>query len=228
MIDCGLDNATMAGICDAHPEIRFIWEIDLGYWGKLRTDATAFSTRSNKTPIQVQNKLKSAKETDRVQYIRYCTDLVALDLGHQSLTDISFVRPLKKLRVLILADNYVSDISVLAELSELEYLELFMNRVSDLSPLANLPKLRDLNIRANKVSDFRPLCSIKTLERVWYAANDYKSSDHKMLEEALPNCILNHTSKDATSEGWRFDEKGNKVESYKWMLAFFEGAPRYD
>jgi len=228
MIGCKLGNAAMADLCDAYPAIKFVWEIDLGYWGKLRTDATAFSTRSNKTPIQVKNKLKSAKETDCVQYIRYCTDLVALDLGHQSLTDVTFLRPLKKLRVLILADNYVSDISVLAELPELEYVELFMNRVSDLSPLRGLKKLRDLNIRANKVSDFTPLCEIKTLERVWYAGNEFKKSDHEMLQEALPGCILNHTSKDATSEGWRFDEKGNKVENYQWMLAFFEGAPRFD
>ena len=224
MIDCGLDDETMGALCDAYPEIKFVWEIDLGYWGKLRTDAKAYSSRSRKTPIQVKNKLKSKN----VQYFRYCTDLVALDLGHQCLTDVSFLEPLKKLRVLILADNYISDISVLGELPDLEYIELFMNRVEDLSPLMNLTKLRDLNIRANKVSDFTPLCSIKTLERVWYAANDFTKEDHQMLKEALPNCILNYTAKTATADGWRTDKNGNKVKNYLWMTAFFKGAPRFE
>lgn len=225
MIDCGLTDETMAALCDEYPEIRFIWELDLGYWGKLRTDATAFSTRYSKSETADKNRLTS----DRVQYIRYCTDLVALDLGHQRLTDISFLRPLKKLRVLILADSYISDISVLGELPELEYIELFMNRISDLSPLENLTNLHDLNVCSNKISNFKPVCSIKTLQRFWYAKNDFSSKDHKMLKEALPDCVLNHIDT-GTDGGWRYKVKGSKEKSEReqWKNAFFEGAPRYD
>ena len=218
MLNCGLDDATMGGLCDAYPQIKFVWEINLGYWGKLRTDATAYSTRSRKTEIQVKNKLRD----NTVQYIRYCTDLVALDLGHQSLTDISFLAPLKKLRVVILSDNYISDVSVLGELPELEYIELFMNRVEDVSALAKLTKLRDLNLCSNKVTDFTPLLSIKTLQRLWYARNNYTDEDHERLKEALPDCLLNHTVADGTGDGWR------KHENYYWMHAFFEGAPRFE
>ena len=228
MIGCGIDDETMGGLQEEYPGIKFVWEIDLGYWGKLRTDATAFSTRSNKTPIQVKNKLKSEKATDKVQKIRYCTDLVALDLGHQSLTDLSFLKPLKKLRVLILADNYISDIGVIGELPELEYIELFMNRITDLSPLANLQHLRDLNICSNRVADFTPICSIRTLERLWYARNDYTKEDHEMLRNALPDCVFNYTVRDATGDGWRYDKEKHRVDSYAWMIEFFTGAPRYE
>lgn len=221
MIDCGLDDETMAGLCDSYPQIKFVWELNLGYWGKLRTDATAFSTRYSKSEKADKNRLSS----EDAQYIRYCTDLVALDLGHQRLTDISFLRPLKKLRVLILADSYISDISVLGELPELEYIELFMNRVEDVSPLAKLTKLEDLNICSNKVSDFRPLCSVKTLKRLWYTKNDYSSKDHQMLKEALPDCVLNHNDV-GTDGGWRYSGK-EKSEREKWKNAFFEGAPRF-
>ncbi len=224
MIDCGLDDETMAGLCDAFSNVRFIWEIDLGYWGKLRTDATAFSTRYQRSEAADKHRMTS----EQVQYIRYCTDLIALDLGHQKLTDITFLRPLKKLRVLILADNYISEIGVLAELSELEYIELFMNRITDLSPLENLAYLHDLNVCSNKISDFKPVCAIKTLERFWYAKNNATSKDHKMLQEALPDCVLNHTDT-GTDGGWRFSDKNKKERSEreKWKNAFFEGAPRY-
>lgn len=221
MIDCGLSDETMAILCDTYPNIKFVWELNLGYWGKLRTDATAFSTRYSKSEKADKNRLSS----EDAQYIRYCTDLVALDLGHQRLTDISFLRPLKKLRVLILADSYISDISVLGELPELEYIELFMNRVEDVSPLAKLEKLTDLNICSNKVSNFKPLCSIKTLKRLWYTKNDYSSKDHQMLQEALPDCVLNHNDV-GTDGGWRYSGK-EKSEREKWKNAFFEGAPRY-
>lgn len=224
MIDCGPDNETMGALCAAYPDIKFVWEVDLGYWGKLRTDATAYSTRSRKTDIQVRRKLRD----DTVQCLQYCTDLIALDLGHQSLTDLSFLRPLKKLRVLILADNYISDISVLGELPELEYIELFMNRVEDVSPLQSLTKLQDLNICSNLVADFKPLCSIKTLRRLWYARNSYLPEDHAMLKEALPDCLLNYTVRDGTGDGWRKTSNGKVTEREQWKNAFFEGAPRFE
>ena len=224
MIGCGLDNETMAALCDAYPDVRFIWEIDLGYWGKLRTDATAFSTRYSKSEKADKNRMTSEK----AQYIRYCTDLVALDLGHQKLTDISFLRPLKKLRVLILVDSYISDISVLGELPELEYIELFMNRVTDVSPLANLTNLQDLNVCSNKISDFSPICSIKTLRRFWYTKNDYTTKDHRMLKEALPDCVLNYANT-GTDGGWRYiGNSKERTEREKWKNTFFEGAPRYE
>ncbi|MBQ4224266.1 MAG: leucine-rich repeat domain-containing protein, partial [Prevotella sp.] len=44
---------------------------------------------------------------------RYCTKLKGLDLGHNAITDISFIENMPHLRVLILADNDLTDISPL-------------------------------------------------------------------------------------------------------------------
>ena len=59
-----------------------------------------------------------------IQVLKYCTDLQALDLGHQRITDLSVIgNYLKDLRILILADNKVSDVSPLANLKHLHYLQ---------------------------------------------------------------------------------------------------------
>ncbi len=218
MLNCGVDDPSMCALADDFPGIKFLWELNLGIWGKLRTDATAYTARSTKTEKQIRNRFND--ETVRV--FRYCTDLVALDLGHQNISDISFLLPLKKLKIIILADNRVKDISVLGELPELEYVELFMNRIEDVSPLTKLTKLRDLNLCSNKVKDFTPLTKIQTLQRVWYARNNYTKADHSMLKEALPNTLLNYTVRDGTGDGWRTHD------NYFWMRAFFKDAPRYE
>lgn len=218
MLDCGVDDPSMCALADDFPEIKFLWELNLGIWGRLRTDATAYSARSTKTERQIRHRFND----ETVKVFRYCTELVALDLGHQNISDISFLLPLKKLKVIILADNRVKDISVLGELPELEYVELFMNRIEDVSPLKKLTKLRDLNLCSNKVKDFTPLTEIPTLQRLWYARNNYTKADHAMLKEALPNTLLNYTVKDGTGDGWRTHD------NYYWMRAFFKDAPRYE
>ena len=73
----------------------------------------------------------------RTIMLKYCTDLRALDIGHQAITDLSVIgEHLTELRVLIIADNKVTDLTPLSNLRHLHYLEFFVNRVSDLSPLA--------------------------------------------------------------------------------------------
>ncbi|MDO4564794.1 MAG: hypothetical protein Q4C04_04195 [Clostridia bacterium] len=217
MCGCGLDDYQMAELADAYPSVRFIWEIDLGFWGKLRTDATAFTTRSSKSDDELENRLTS----EDIWALRYCVDLEALDLGHQQLTDLSALENCTKLKVLILADNRISDLSPLANMTELVWLELFMNRISDLSPLSGLSKLTDLNLCTNRIEELTPLYSLTGLKRLWYSNNEYSSSDAAALAAVLTGCHCNRTVWDETSDGWR------ETEEYNWMRAFFENSPRY-
>lgn len=217
MLDCGIDDETMAELRDAYPDIKVVWEIDLGFWGKLRTDATAFTTRSSKRPDELKYRLTS----ETVQPLQYCTDLVALDLGHQQIEDISCLKSLTKLQILILADNKISDLTAISYMPDLIYLELFMNRISDVSPLSGLKNLKDLNICTNHISDLTPFYSLTSLERLWYSNNDYKYADHVALQEQLPNCICDRTVWQETEHGWREHER------YFWMRSFFENSPRY-
>ena len=217
MVDCGWTDEQMAELSKTFPAVKFVWEIDLGFWGKLRTDAIAFTTRSSKE----DDELKYRLTTETVQPIQYCTDLVALDLGHQRIEDISCLANLKKLQILILADNRIEDISALASMPDLIYVELFMNKISDLSPLSGLTKIKDLNLCTNNISDLKPLYSLSTLERLWYSNNKYTKKDHDALQAVLVNCKCNRTVWQETDDGWRTHER------YFWMRSFFENSPRY-
>ena len=217
MLNCGLDNDEMSAICDEFPGIRFLWEIDLGFWGTLRTDATAFTTRSGRSEAEDAHRLTS----EEIRPLRFCVDLVALDLGHQRIEDISFLSTLHKLQVLILADNRISDISALAEMPELVWVELFINHISDLSPLSELENLKDLNVCTNSITDLSPLQSVSSLERVWYSGNKIRLAEHQALMAALPDCLCNRDAWPETEGGWR------KHPRYDWMIAFFEKSPRY-
>ena len=217
MAGCGIPDAEMAALRDEYPELGIVWEISLGFWGKVRTDATAFTTRSSKRPDEMKYRLT----TETVQPIQYCTDLVALDLGHQQIEDISCLKSLTKLKVLILADNKISDISALAYMPDLVYVELFMNRISDLTPLSGLRHIKDLNLCTNRISDLTPLYSLTSLERLWYSNNKYTKADHDALQAQLVNCICNRTVWQETDDGWREHER------YFWMIDFFKDSPRY-
>ncbi len=217
MVRCGLDDETMAALREEFPEKGIVWEISLGYWGRLRTDATAFTTRSSKSDDEMKYRLT----TETLQPIRYCTELVALDLGHQKIEDISCLAGLHKLQILILADNRISDLTPLASMPDLVYVELFYNHISDLSPLSGLTKLKDLNVCSNHISDLTPLYGLTSLERLWYSDNRFTVGDHNALCEKLPGCVCNRTVWDATADGWREHER------YFWMRSFFRNSPRY-
>ena len=172
----------------------------------IRTDQTAFSTLHN-------NKSDPHRSAD-FSILRYCTRLLALDIGHNLVEDVSFLHYLPQLRVLILACNInLRDISPLRELTELEYLELFKNDIHDISPLAHLTQLRDLNICFNRVQDYEPLKGLHNLQRLWLFNSNNYSDDIPVpynivagLKQALPNCLVDAVSY-STLGGWREHER---------------------
>lgn len=191
-----IKRAQMAALTERFPGIRFGWTLRMGdgKW-RVRTDATAFSTLNGTSD--------PAYKSDTFEVLKYCKDLVAIDLGHNAVKDISFLTNFPHLRVLILADNYVSDISPLAELKELEYVELFMNHIKDISPLANHEQLLDLNICRNEIEDVSPLYSCPKLERVWISHNGLTDEQKADLQAALPKTLFNFDVYSSTFGGWR-------------------------
>ena len=196
MCDCGLSESQMGQLFDAHPEIKFIWWIEFGKY-RLRTDATAFTTG-----LGTGNSYGFDNST--FAPIRYCTDLMMLDLGHNHIDNLEFIRGLKKLRVLILADNKLTDCAVLAELKDLEFLELFLNDITDVTPLLGLTKLMDLNIYHNPLyENHKPLKQMTWLKRLWIGGCRLSKEDYKELQEALPNTQISVTGRGSTGNGWR-------------------------
>lgn len=185
----------------AFPDIEFGWTMRIGdHW--VRTDATAFSTlHNNSSPAHTENQFK---------YLKYCKNLLALDIGHNGVTDLSFLYDLPNLKVLILACNInLKDITPVGSLKDLEYLELFKNDINDISCLANCTNLIDLNICFNRIKDWTPIQGLTKLERLWlYNSNNWSEQypvDKQVvadLKAALPNCHIDSTSY-STLGGWR-------------------------
>ncbi|MCH5287109.1 MAG: hypothetical protein J1E43_06785 [Christensenellaceae bacterium] len=194
---------TMEKLLADYPDVQFDWSI---HWNicsgrvvNLRTDATAFSTLKGR-----QDPRYTASQI--MDYLQYTPDLLAIDVGHNNVSDLSFLANWPGLRRLICIDSKkpVTDISVMADLPDLEYVELFMQNITDLSPLANHTKLLDLNLCHNSIEDFSPLYSCTSLERL-YISNNPGLNDEAIaaLQAALPNCLIETEVWGSTDAGWR-------------------------
>ena len=184
----------------ALPDIEFGWTLQLmKYKNKhiVRTDAEAFSTLHGICPNH---------QSKEFTLLKYCTKLKGLDLGHNNLTDISFLLNMPHLKVLILGENQkLKNISVIGELQELEYLELFTCGITDISPLTNLHRLMDLNLANNNVKDWRPLKEMTWLKRLWISgmtAKKMTAAEKQELQDALPDTEIMFTG-EPTENGWR-------------------------
>ena len=183
------------------PDVEFGWTMAVGDHS-VRTDITAFSTRHSDRAGRHKN--------EDFQLLKYCKNLQALDIGHNAVTDLSFLYDLPKLKVLIVVDNYFQDITPIASLKDLEYLEIFYNDVRDISALTRLTKLIDLNICFNRIKDISPLKEMTFLKRLWLSQynshNPTKKPDPAAVDEiraALTNTLIDSTAKSSVENGWR-------------------------
>ena len=189
----------------AFPDIEFGWTMRIGdHW--VRTDATAFSTLHNN---------RSPQHTERnFANLKYCKNLLALDIGHNQVKDLSFLYDLPNLKVLILACQIeLRDITPIGSLKNLEYLELFKNDIHDISCLKNCTNLIDLNLCFNRIKDWTPLLGLSKLERLWLFNSNNWSDEYPVdkqvvneLKAALPDCHVDEKSY-STMGGWREHER---------------------
>ena len=197
MSNCGVSNEDMAALRDEYKDIKIVWRLYMSKWS-LKTDAVAFS-------VLIYDYSHKRLTSRDIEVLKYCTDLQALDLGHQALTDLSVIGDyLPELRILILADNSISDLTPLAKLKHLHYLEFFVNRVTDVTPLAECRELVDLNISYNHgLSDITPLLDLPLLERLWLEHCNVSYEDAQLLMETYPDARVVYYGKGSVDQGWR-------------------------
>lgn len=192
----------METLSSRYPNVFFGWTLTMGDH-TLRTDATAFSTLHN-------HKSRAHKSKD-FEPLKYCKNLLALDLGHNAITDISFLNDLPNLRILILGRNKIADTTPIGTLKDLEYLELFSAGVKDVSALSNCVKLKDLNISNNKIKDLSPVLKLPALERLWLCGSQNgrlsgssftKKQKQEIQAQVAPGCEVNFSGA-GTEGGWR-------------------------
>lgn len=195
-----LSPESIDALTEAFPQVTFGMTMRIGDH-LVRTDATAFST--------LHGNSSRHHDEDDFRYLKYCTNLLALDIGHNSVRDVSFLYDLPDLKVLILACNEITDITPVGSLHHLEYLELFKNDIRELSCLEACTKLIDLNVCFNHIDDLTPIAKLPGLQRLWvFNSNNWSDMDPvdaqqlALLKQALPQCHIDSTSY-STLGGWR-------------------------
>lgn len=230
MCECGLDNAQMLRIREALPAAKVVWMIDAGGY-RIRTDIKGFSvgviTRFPNGGGYRTGDGGHGQEDGSLDELIYCTDIVALDIGHcTKISDISFIAQMPKLQYLIIAMTNISDISVLADQTELIYLEIFDDYgITDITPLRNCKKLRYLNCSATNFTEIETLLGLKKLERLWITCSELTDEQLEELQKGLPNTRINDARDRYVADSlWR---KGNwgyvDMQRIYGMRAQFQG-----
>ena len=192
MFDLPFDHEAMASFRERNrAEYKVIWNVDIGPY-ILRSDATTFM------PVKTGRHIFN----NEAYNLRYCEDMVCIDLGHNFLTDCEWAQYMPHLKYLVLADTKITDIKPLGGLKELVFLEIFMTEVTDYSPLIGCTGLDDLNI-GHTSGDGEPLKQMTWLKRLWWAKSP---EDEIEYQEYLPNTVLQFDLHFSTGEGWRKGE----------------------
>lgn len=204
MCDCGYTNEDMEFLMEKFPDIKFVWRLHFANKWSCRTDAVAFST------LQPKEYTTTMNSADAAQF-KYCTEMQCLDIGHNRVTDLSFLQYMPDLRIFILHANYdrvnggkVRDISYLKYCPKLQYLEIFKTDVSDLSVFQYLPNLKDIYASTTPISDITYLMNLPKLERLFIQDTKISNEDYLILKERYPDAdILYYGNLSVWDNGWR-------------------------
>ena len=197
IVDSGsIDNDTMAAFRDnMRPEYKVVWTVvcGTGKFGsfEVRTDETYF--------MPLKHNMYYFLDEDAVN-LRYCEDMICIDLGHMAIKDISFVEYMPHLKYLILAHTTVLDITPLSSCKELVFLELDWTAIKDYTPLLGCTALEDLNLGLT-YGDPTPISQMTWLKNLWWKGAGYKT--RILLEENLPDTYLMLNPPYTVGWGWR-------------------------
>ena len=188
-----IENEAMSAYRDrVREDYKVVWTVRLGPSIALRTDADNF----------MPNHFGVGQLPDSYAYnLRYCEEMVCLDVGHMTLTDISFVEFMPNLKYLILAWTEVQYIEPIRTCKNLVFLELDWSCIRDISPLVDCTALEDLNLG-------KTYCDITPLTEMPWLKNVYMIRRHSagVVGTALPDTrVVASDDPDAATVGygWR-------------------------
>ena len=202
MCECGISDKDMDALNQKYEDIRFVWMVDI-QWAAIRTDADFF------TPYRASG-VKQTHRRAGLANLWYCTDLVALDIGHSKTRNMDFLSVMPHLKYLIVVENYLTDCSLIGELKELKWLEMFQCPVKDISGLVGCTALEDLNIcyiTAPGDNVYETLRQMTWLKRLWCSGTRMSRDQLASLKEELPDCeIWCRRGDESTGSTWRYSE----------------------
>ena len=188
---CGLDNEELAALRErVRDSYKLVWTVQLGKKLTARTDDTTF--------MPVREHVYYFLDEDAYN-LRYCEDMLCVDVGHMGLTNIDFVKGMPHLQILILAHNgQLQDISPISSCKELIFLELDWSAVKDFTPLVGCTSLEDLNIGLTYPS-VEPLMQMTWLKNLWMVDR----GGAYQLSQALPDTKIVASADVTVGAGWR-------------------------
>ena len=135
----------------------------------LTNDLTGLEFATNLRALWLDgNRITDVSALSELPYLRY------LNLERNNITDVSTLVPdlsgLKDLE-LHLSRNSISDISSMAGLTSLPKLYLGQNLISDISVVADLTNLTTLYLTQNSISDISALTGLTNLEWLYFSDN---------------------------------------------------------
>ena len=175
-------------------QCKVVWQIRLGESDPIRTDITYFFPGRDGKAMNLYFK-------DDVSYnLRYCEDLICVDLGHLGVSDVSFLEGLTNLEYLILAHTGVTDLHGIENCKKLKFLEIHWTGVRDLAPLKGLTALEDLNFGMTW-PDVSALKEMPWLKNIYMIDGD--RGDAWELSQALPNTRVVASGNATVGGNWR-------------------------
>ena len=187
-----MDNETLAAFREEKREqYKLVWTVQLGKKLTARTDDTSFM------PVREHVYYFNDEEAYN---LRYCEDMVCIDIGHMSIHNIDFVKFMPNLQYLILAHTQLNYIEPISSCKKLKFLELDWSPVRDLSPLVGCSALEDLNL-GNTYASFEPIRQMTWLKNLWVIG--CSSGTAYRMSQALPDTKVQGAGDATVDSGWR-------------------------
>ena len=194
LLMCGawLDNEMMSDYRERHREdYKVVWSVLCGDIAP-RTDALFF--------MPTKYYVTSGNFNDLYSYnLRYCEDIVSMDIGHMHITELDFLEYMPDLKYLVLFSQSMSDLSPLSKCKNLVYLELSMcSQISDYSPLLECTALEDLNVEQS-AGDITQLFEMTWLKNLWLG--DCGAELYQTARDAMPDTNVVYSG--SANNNWR-------------------------
>ena len=190
--ECGLDNELLAAHRDqVRDQYKLVWTVSCGNKLKTRTDAKTF--------MPVRERVYYFNDEEAYN-LRYCEEMVCIDIGHMSIHNIDFVEYMPDLQYLILAHTQLNYIEPIRHCKNLKFLELDWSPLKDLTPLKECTALEDLNL-GNTFADFTPIGEMTWLKNLWMV--DCSTRARYEMTQALPDTKVMVTGAATVANGWR-------------------------
>ena len=171
-------------------QYKVAWTVPCGKKLTVNTDDTSFMP----TREHVYYFLDSESYN-----LRYCEDMICMDLGHMAITHVEFANFMPNLEYLILAHTEVRTIEPLANCKKLKFLELDWSTVKDFTPLLECTALEDLNI-GNTYADVEPIMQMTWLNNLWMVG---RSGAAYKVVQAMPDTNVVYAGDATVASGWR-------------------------